>query len=117
MTFWSVQTTWSSSATNGSSFRGLFNHLRFTRRWANHFESAGNGGVRVRIHYDELAMFNFWLPPIVEQKKILAALNLVAEEIGLLRKKMQALQAQKRGLMQKLLTGQWRVKVNNGEFR
>jgi type I restriction enzyme, S subunit len=91
---------------------GLFNHLRFTRRWANHFESAGNGGVRVRVHYDELAMFGFWLPPIAEQKKILAALELVAEEIELLRKKMQALRVQKRGLMQKLLTGIWRMRLS-----
>jgi restriction endonuclease S subunit len=35
----------------------------------------------------------------------------ICQEIDLLKKQAEALRKQKRGLMQKLLTGQWRVKV------
>jgi type I restriction enzyme S subunit len=49
-------------------------------------------------------------PPIEDQKKIAIVLNTAQEEIGLLRDKLDLLKKQKRGLMQKLLTGQWRDK-------
>lgn len=92
---------------------GLLDHLRSTQHWLTHFGNAGNGGVRVRIHYDELALFSFWLPPIAEQRKVLGVLDLISKEIDLLRKQLDLLKLQKRGLMQKLLTGTWRVPVRN----
>lgn len=58
------------------------------------------------------------IPAIEEQKAIAKALHTCDEEINLLRKQLDAYKKQKRGLMQKLLTGQWRVKIakemNNG---
>jgi len=51
------------------------------------------------------------LPPIEEQKRIAAILTAVRQEIDLLKKQTEAYRRQKRGLMQKLLTGKWRVKV------
>jgi type I restriction enzyme, S subunit len=92
---------------------GLVDHLRSTQHWITHFGNAGNGGVRVRIHYDELALFSFWLPPIAEQKKVLEVLDLITKEIDLLWKHLDLLKLQKRGLMQKLLTGTWRVPVHH----
>ena len=50
-------------------------------------------------------------PPIEEQKQIASILNTARQEIDLLKKQAEAIRKQKRGLMQKLLTGQWRVKV------
>ena len=54
------------------------------------------------------------LPSIPEQRKIAAALNTADREIELLRKDLNALKTQKKGLMQKLLTGQVRVKRPKG---
>jgi len=50
-------------------------------------------------------------PPIDQQKRIASILNIVREEIDLLKKQADAYRKQKRGLMQQLLTGQWRVKI------
>ncbi|RJQ14647.1 MAG: restriction endonuclease subunit S [Nitrospiraceae bacterium] len=50
-------------------------------------------------------------PPIDDQEKIANVLNTAQKEIGLLRQQLELLKKQKRGLMQKLLTGQWRVKT------
>ena len=89
------------------------NHLRRTRLWASHFEAAGSGGVRIRIYYDDLGAFAFPLPSLTEQVRVLAVLNVTVAEIETLERYLAALQKQKRGLMQKLLTGQWRVPLEN----
>ena len=90
---------------------GYLNHLRFSRHWTNYFENAGNGSVRVRIYYDDLAAFAFELPPVEEQERIVDFLDAVQLEIDLLKKQAEAYRRQKRGLMQKLLTGEWRVRL------
>jgi type I restriction enzyme S subunit len=51
------------------------------------------------------------LPSLAEQRKIVAVLATVDREIELLDQQLAALREQKKGLMQKLLTGQIRVKV------
>jgi len=51
----------------------------------------------------------FPLPPLPEQTRIAETLNLAQREIGLLKKLAEKQKLQKRGLMQKLLTGEWRV--------
>ena len=88
---------------------GYLNHLRRTRLWASHFDAAGSGGVRIRIYYGDLAAFAFPLPPLAEQTRVLAMLDAATAGIQTLERYLAALQKQKRGLMQKLLTGQWRV--------
>lgn len=91
------------------------NHLRYSQSWKSHFELAGNGSVRVRIYYDDLATFSFCLPSIADQAKIVHILDAAAQEIVLLERQAQALRKQKRGLMQKLLTGQWRLQLPEEE--
>ncbi len=54
-------------------------------------------------------------PSIKVQESDAAALNQVASLLELNRKRKQAFEKQKRGLMQKLLTGEWRVKTDGGE--
>ncbi|MFN3890752.1 MAG: hypothetical protein ACK4MV_10175 [Beijerinckiaceae bacterium] len=49
------------------------------------------------------------VPPAEEQSAIASALTAAKHEIGLLETEIEAFTRQKRGLMQKLLTGQWRV--------
>ena len=51
------------------------------------------------------------IPSVDEQKKIAVVLNGIDKEIDLLKKQLECLKIQKKGLMQKLLTGQIRVKV------
>jgi type I restriction enzyme, S subunit len=51
------------------------------------------------------------LPTITEQRQIAAILNNARQEIDLLKKQAEAFRRQKRGLMQKLLSGEWRVKT------
>ena len=86
-----------------------------TRLWASHFEAAGSGGVRIRIYYDDLAAFTFPLPPLTEQVRVLAVLDATVAEIETLEHYLAALQKQKRGLMQKLLTGQWRLTIPSSD--
>jgi len=50
------------------------------------------------------------LPPRGEQDRIAAIVAAVVRDLELTIESRDALAAQKRGLMQKLLTGQWRVK-------
>lgn len=66
---------------------------------------------RGSLRWKEFAKLPFPLPPIEEQKQIAATLNTARQEIDLLKKQAEAFRKQKRGLMQKLLTGRWRVKV------
>jgi type I restriction enzyme S subunit len=51
------------------------------------------------------------LPPVPEQRRIADVLDTITSEINLLERRLEALRHQKKGLMQKLLTGQVRVKV------
>lgn len=63
------------------------------------------------ITKEELSNISFLLPPLPEQKAIADILSKADEEIALLTRKLSALKTQKTGLVQKLLTGQIRVKV------
>lgn len=91
------------------------NHLRFSSQWRNYFDTAGNGSVRVRIYYDDLGAFTFYLPPLEVQKRVVNVLDAAMLELEKLRRYSDALQKQKRGLMQKLLTCQWRIKMPETE--
>ncbi|WP_292461000.1 restriction endonuclease subunit S [Methanothermococcus sp.] len=63
------------------------------------------------IQKKDLQYFKITLPPLQEQKKIAELLTLQDKEIELLKKKLNLLREQKKGLMQNLLTGRIRVKV------
>jgi type I restriction enzyme, S subunit len=89
----------------------FLDHYRRSHAWEHYVNVAGNGSVRVRIYYSELARMRLHLPPIEEQRAISQVLNDANREIELTKQKLAALQKQKRGLMQKLLTGKWRVKT------
>ena len=85
--------------------------FRRTHRWTSFVQAAGNGSVRIRIWFSDLGHLKFELPPLEEQRRIAAVLEACDREIALLQKQLAALKEQKRGLMQKLLTGEIRVKV------
>lgn len=89
----------------------FFDYLRESHRWAHYMKAGGNGSVRVRIYYDDLARFRFEIPPYPEQVRIGGFLKRMDHELDLLHAQLAALQIQKKGLMQQLLTGKVRVKV------
>lgn len=86
------------------------NHLRRTHLWRHFVNVAGNGSVRVRIYYKDLAAMPLQLPNVEEQRRIADVLNACDQEIRLLKAKLELLKKQRKGLMQKLLTGEIRVK-------
>jgi type I restriction enzyme S subunit len=71
-------------------------------------------GLR-NIQKKDLQKFPVLFPSLIDQKKIAGILDNVWQEIDILKKQLEAYRKQKRGLMQKLLTGQWRVKINTDD--
>ncbi len=65
------------------------------------------GGLR----WDEFSKIKVYLPSIEEQKAISDLLDRAVLEVNKFEQKLVALQLQKKGLMQKLLTGEVRVKI------
>jgi len=63
------------------------------------------------LKYKHLKVIKVKVPDKEEQKAIARVLNVCDEELGLIKKGLAGLQKQKRGLMQKLLTGEWRVRL------
>lgn len=89
----------------------FLDHYRKSYRWRSFVETAGIGSVRVRIWFSDLGRMKLRLPPIEEQRRITSVLDRCDEEMTLLVNQLQALGFQKKGLMQKLLTGKVRVRV------
>ena len=63
------------------------------------------------VNPSQVGALKLRLPRIDEQRRIATALNACDRKLGLLRQRLAALKRQKRGLMQKLLTGRIRVNV------
>lgn len=55
------------------------------------------------------------IPEVEQQIEIAETLNTARQEIRLLKKQAESYRRQKRGLMQKLLTGQWKVRIESEE--
>lgn len=87
----------------------FLDHYRRGHAWKHFMEIAGNGSVRVRIYYDDLASMKISLPPIEEQQRIADLLDLLDREISLLQRQRELLEQQKRAVMHKLLTGEVRL--------
>ena len=77
-------------------------------------ESLASGSGSKRLHPEEFFNIKIELPDLATQTAIARYLNALREEIGLLGKSLDALKRQKRGLMQKLLTGKWRIQMEEG---
>ena len=71
------------------------------------------GSVRDSVGFEALCGFPFKLPPIDEQHKIATVLTTADREIELLQTQLESLKQEKKALMQQLLTGKRRVKLEN----
>ena len=68
------------------------------------------------LNVDWLVQTPLLLPRSIETQKAMAAgLDCLQREVQLLQAQAEALRKQKRGLMQKLLTGEWRVPVRDSD--
>lgn len=73
--------------------------------------NSAQGSVRETVSFTDLGTISFPLPSLDKQIAVASILNTTRKEINLLKKQLEAYGKQKRGLMQKLLTGHWRVKA------
>lgn len=73
--------------------------------------SGGQPGTQKNLNTEIVRKIEIPIISLAEQRKIVDILNTCDEEIGLLVQKLSAIQQQKKGLMQRLLTGQVRVRV------
>ena len=71
--------------------------------------SPGGAGRNKTLGQSEFAKLKIPVPSIEEQKKIVAVLSEADREIELLQQQIDTLKEQKKGLMQKLLTGEIRT--------
>ncbi|MCD6475548.1 MAG: restriction endonuclease subunit S [Anaerolineaceae bacterium] len=62
------------------------------------------------IQKKDVDRFKTLLPTLPEQQQIVSALSTAQQEIDLLKQLAEKYKTQKRGLMQKMLTGEWRIK-------
>ncbi|WP_419537185.1 restriction endonuclease subunit S [Endozoicomonas sp.] len=66
---------------------------------------------KMLFKYDQWAKFQIPVPPLDEQQQIVHIFSSLDNKIGRLEEQKTSYQQLKKGLMQKLLTGQWRVNV------
>ncbi|MFQ3227051.1 MAG: type I restriction enzyme S subunit [Porticoccaceae bacterium] len=74
-------------------------------------KNSAQGSVRETVSFKDLGAINLPLPTMYLQKEITNKLNTAQKEIELLKQLLEKYRLQKRGLMQKLLTGEWQVKT------
>lgn len=100
---------------NGSVCAAYMRHLFVADYLKPQLRALVKTGVRnnglLNISPDEFLSTTVPLPPLDQQTRIAQVLDVASAEIDLLKRQLAALRVQKRGLMQKLLTGQWRLPV------
>ena len=96
-------------------------HSDYMKHWITTAEfntkvrNSAQGSVRETVDFKTLSSIKIFLPnDIAEQEAIAEVLTKADAEIDLLNQQLDVLKEQKRGLMQKLLTGEIRVKVDMG---
>ena len=92
--------------TNSLSLDYLFFALKTQQKKLYSLQS---GGAQPHIYSKDVLSLKIPLPSDEMQEKIAEFLNAAAEEVILLNQQATALTRQKRSLMQKLLTGEWRM--------
>jgi type I restriction enzyme, S subunit len=98
--------------TNKNVFPSFLYKVLKTDKYIHIFKSNTEGSINRRggLRWREFSNIRIPLPTLEEQKKTAQTIDLAEKEIKLLTKQMEKLKYQKKGLMQKLLTGEIRVK-------
>lgn len=94
----------------------------FYRHYYKSYDFIGHLAVAVigirdgkQISYSDFSFLKLPYPSLDEQKKIAKVLNTAEDEIENLKRRLEKLKQEKRALMQQLLTGKRRVKVDEKE--
>lgn len=90
-----------------------FGHWLRSAETCKRIATTAQGSVRHTVSFTDLCSIPIPLPPLSEQLAIARTLTTAMNEISLLDQENKALDRQKRGLMRKLLTGEWRTTVEN----
>lgn len=90
----------------------FFLHWLSSHEAKERIRKSAQGSVRETVSFTGFGAIPFPLPPLEQQQQIATILTVALEDIDLLKKLAEAYRKQKRSLMQKLLTGQWRVKID-----
>jgi len=91
----------------------FFLHWLSSHEAKQRIRKSAQGSVRETVNFADLGAISFPLPSRDKQSAVASVLNTNRHEINLLKKQLEVYRKQKRGLMQKLLTGQWRVKTED----
>lgn len=81
----------------------------YQRRFSNHLKHRQSGATYPTVKDKDILTFKIPALSEAEQKRIIRILNSAKQEIDLLKKLSDGYRMQKQALMQKLLTGKWRV--------
>lgn len=92
---------------NGAFLNYLFS-MQSTRYY---FFTLATGATRFGLSVGGINRARFRVPDVAEQQKIAAVLSIANQGIAALQQKLDALKQEKKALMQQLLTGKRRVKV------
>lgn len=90
-------------------FSDYFLHWLNSGEARQRIKNSAQGSVRETVSFKDLGAIDIPLPAMDVQKDVTYKLNLAQKEISLLKKTLEQYRSQKRGLMQKLLTGEWQV--------
>jgi type I restriction enzyme S subunit len=102
--------------TNKQLADGAFiNYLFSIPKTRYYFFTLATGATRFGLSVDGINKAHFSLPSIKEQQKIASVLTATDKEIELIEAKLAHLKEEKKALMQQLLTGKRRVKVDAKE--
>ena len=80
-----------------------------SRSKQNQIYALQSGGGQSHVYARDIESLSISLPPLVEQKRIAGILSIAQREIDLFKNLVNFYRTQKRGLMQKLLTGTWGI--------
>ena len=89
------------------------NYLFSMQKTRYYFFTLATGATRFGLSIGAINKAHFTLPPSEEQQKIAAVLTNADKEIELLEEQLADLKQEKKALMQQLLTGKRRVKVDD----
>ena len=95
---------------NNDFYRLFFKSYIFIEKYLNLAVIGIRDGKQISI--PDFLNIKIPVPPLEEQKEIAEALSFGQYEIDLLKQLAEKYRKQKRGLMQKLLTGKWRVNTD-----
>lgn len=98
---------------------GYLDHFRQTKAWEDFVTEGGDGGVRVRIYYKDIARLQLALPFLPEQQKIAECLSSVDELMAAQARKVDVLKTHKKGLMQQIFPreGETQPRLRFPEFQ